>query len=175
MQIDIGSVYDGTVTGLTKFGAFVKLENGASGMVHISEVSNEYVNDISEHLSEGDTVKVKVLEINEKGKISLSIKKALPQEEQQGTRPARPARPAGGYAPRPAGNYSGGGNHTAPRSGGAQQGERSFARAPQPVNPPSAEQSFEDKLKQFLSSSEGRMADLNRNLDGTRGGGRRRR
>ena len=54
MQIDIGSVYDGTVTGLTKFGAFVKLENGVSGMVHISEVSNEYVNDISEKLSGTD-------------------------------------------------------------------------------------------------------------------------
>lgn len=81
MQIDIGSVHEGTVTGLTKFGAFVKLENGASGMVHISEVSNEYVSEISEHLSEGDKVKVKVIEINEKGKISLSIKKALPQPE----------------------------------------------------------------------------------------------
>ena len=81
MQIDIGSVYDGTVTGLTKFGAFVKLDGGATGMVHISEVSYEYVNDISEHLSEGDKVKVKVLEINEKGKASLSIKKALPKPE----------------------------------------------------------------------------------------------
>ena len=91
MQIDIGSVYDGTVTGLTKFGAFVKLENGVSGMVHISEVSNEYVNDISEHLSEGDKVKVKVLEINEKGKVSLSIKKALPQQEKP--KQQRPSKP----------------------------------------------------------------------------------
>ena len=81
MQIDIGSVYDGTVTGLTKFGAFVKLDNGATGMVHISEVASEYVSDISQHLSEGDKVKVKVLEINEKGKVSLSIKKALPEPE----------------------------------------------------------------------------------------------
>ena len=61
MQIDIGSVHEGTVTGLTKFGAFVKLENGASGMVHISEVSNDFVNEISEHLAEGDKVKVKVI------------------------------------------------------------------------------------------------------------------
>ena len=81
MQIDIGSVYDGIVTGLTKFGAFVKLEDGTTGMVHISEVSNEYVNDISEHLAEGDKVKVKVIEINEKGKASLSIKKAMPEPE----------------------------------------------------------------------------------------------
>ncbi|ERK56801.1 hypothetical protein HMPREF1545_03138, partial [Oscillibacter sp. KLE 1728] len=48
------------------------------------------------------------------------------------------------------------------------------ARAQQPL-PPSGDQSFEDKLKQFLSSSEGKMADLNRSLDGRRGGGRRRR
>ena len=90
MQIDIGSVHEGTVTGLTKFGAFVKLENGASGMVHISEVSNEYVSEISDHLAEGDKVKVKVIEINEKGKISLSIKKALPQQEKP--KPSKPKR-----------------------------------------------------------------------------------
>ena len=62
MQIDIGSIHEGVVTGLTKFGAFVKLENGTSGMVHISEVASEYVSDISQHLAEGDKVKVKVLE-----------------------------------------------------------------------------------------------------------------
>ena len=76
MQIDIGSVHEGTVTGLTKFGAFVKLENGASGMVHISEVSNDFVNEISDHLAEGDKVKVKVIEIN---------KKALPKPEKPKT------------------------------------------------------------------------------------------
>ncbi|MGN1161782.1 MAG: S1 RNA-binding domain-containing protein, partial [Candidatus Fimenecus sp.] len=59
MQIEIGSVYDGTVTGLTNFGAFVKLSDGTTGMVHISEVAAEYVSDISQHLSEGDEVKVK--------------------------------------------------------------------------------------------------------------------
>ena len=56
MQIDIGSIHEGVVTGLTKFGAFVKLENGTSGMVHISEVASEYVSDISQHLAEGDKV-----------------------------------------------------------------------------------------------------------------------
>ena len=81
MQIEIGSVYEGTVTGLTNFGAFVKLPDGTTGMVHISEVAEEYVSDISERLSPGDTVKVKVVDINEKGKVSLSIKKALPGQD----------------------------------------------------------------------------------------------
>ena len=90
MAVEIGSILEGKVTGITNFGAFVELPDKATGMVHISEVSNSFIKDIHEKLSEGDMVKVKVLEINEKGKIALSIKKALPQEEEQ-----KPKRPAG--------------------------------------------------------------------------------
>ena len=75
-MVQVGQILEGTVTGLTEFGAFVTLPDGKTGMVHISEVSNTYVNNISEHLSEGQEVRVKVIEINEKGKIALSIKKA---------------------------------------------------------------------------------------------------
>ena len=57
MQLDMDTVYEGTVTGLTNFGAFVKLDNGTTGMVHISEVAAEYVSNINEHLSEGDQLK----------------------------------------------------------------------------------------------------------------------
>ncbi|MBQ4573189.1 MAG: S1 RNA-binding domain-containing protein [Clostridia bacterium] len=141
MQIDIGSVYDGTVTGLTKFGAFVKLENGVSGMVHISEVSNEYVNDISEHLSEGDKVKVKVLEINEKGKVSLSIKKALPKEEKP--KPQKPSKPK------------------------RENKDRGWKGAPQ--QEASAPMSFEDMMAKFKAQSEDKMSDLKRSSD-KRGG-----
>lgn len=141
MQIDIGSVYDGTVTGLTKFGAFVKLENGVSGMVHISEVSNEYVNDISEKLSEGDKVKVKVLEINEKGKVSLSIKKALPKEEKP--RPQKPSKPR------------------------RDNNDRGWKGAPQHDN--SAPMSFEDMMAKFKAQSEDKMSDLKKMSD-KRGG-----
>ncbi len=141
MQIDIGSVHEGTVTGLTKFGAFVKLENGASGMVHISEVSNEFVSEISEHLSEGDKVKVKVIEINEKGKISLSIKKALPQPE----KPAKPARPK-----RENNNNNRGWKGT-------------------PQQETSAPMSFEDMMAKFKAQSEDKMSDLKRSSD-KRGG-----
>ncbi len=89
MAVEIGEVYEGTVTGLTNFGAFVKLEDGTAGMVHISEVAAEYVSDISEKLTVGDNVKVKVIDINEKGKISLSIKKALPLDAPKPQKPKR--------------------------------------------------------------------------------------
>ena len=169
MELQVGSILEGKVTTITKFGAFVALEGGKSGLVHISEIANAFVSDVHDFLQDGQQVKVMVLS-TENGKINLSIKKALPREEQP-ARPQRPARPAGGFAPRGAN----GGNSPRGTAPQGNRGERNFAQAPQNVNPPSAEQSFEDKLKQFLSSSEGKMADLNRSIDGKRGGGRRRR
>ena len=77
MQLEIGKIYDGKVTGITKFGAFVELEPGTTGMVHISEVANTFVNEIKDHLQEGQTVKVKVLTIGDDKKISLSIKQTV--------------------------------------------------------------------------------------------------
>ena len=78
MQFEVGSIIEGKVTGIKKFGAFVELPGGTTGMVHISEVSNEYINELSDHLQEGQTVKVKVLSISPEGKVALSIKKAEP-------------------------------------------------------------------------------------------------
>ena len=83
MQVEIGEILEGKVTGITKFGAFVELEEGKTGMVHISEVSNSYVEDINQFLKEGDVVKVKVINITEDGKISLSRKDALLELEQR--------------------------------------------------------------------------------------------
>lgn len=86
MQVEIGSIVEGKVTGVKKFGAFVELADGATGMVHISEVSNQFIEELSDVLSEGQTVKVKILSVSPEGKIALSMKKAEP-------RPApRPAR-----------------------------------------------------------------------------------
>ena len=143
---------EGKVTSITKFGAFVALDNGKSGLVHISEIANTFVNDVHDFLQEGQAVKVLVLS-TENGKVNLSIKRTLPKPE----RPVRGPRP-GGHPP------------AAPHA--ASQGQPA-SRAQQPL-PPSGDQAFEDKLKQFLSSSEGKMADLNRSLDGRRGGRRRR-
>lgn len=75
-MLEIGQIVEGKVTGLTGFGAFVSLPEGKSGMVHISEVSNVFVKDIKDHLTEGQDVKVKIIAISPEGKISLSIKKA---------------------------------------------------------------------------------------------------
>ncbi len=87
MAVEIGSVYEGAVTGLTKFGAFVKLSDGTVGLVHISEVANEFVSDISEKLAVGDSVKVKVIEISDSGKVSFSIKKALAEDKPKPRKP----------------------------------------------------------------------------------------
>jgi S1 RNA binding domain protein len=76
MQLEIGKITEGKVTGITKFGAFVELEPGTSGMVHISEVANRFVSDISEVLTVGQTVNVKIISVSDDGKIALSIKKA---------------------------------------------------------------------------------------------------
>ena len=75
-MLEIGSVVEGKVSGLTNFGAFVSLPDGKSGMVHISEVSSSFVKDIHEALQVGQDVKVKVIGISDEGKISLSIKRA---------------------------------------------------------------------------------------------------
>ncbi|QQZ09504.1 S1 domain-containing RNA-binding protein [Heyndrickxia vini] len=86
MSIEVGSKLQGKVTGITNFGAFVELPEGSTGLVHISEVADNYVKDINEHLKVGDEVLVKV--INEKdGKIGLSIRKAKEQAQAQTHRP----------------------------------------------------------------------------------------
>lgn len=89
MSIEVGSKVQGKVTGITNFGAFVELPDGKTGLVHISEVADNYVKDINEHLKVGDEVEVKVMNVEADGKIGLSIRKAKPQPE----RPERSARP----------------------------------------------------------------------------------
>ncbi|MBP1950471.1 S1 domain-containing RNA-binding protein [Virgibacillus litoralis] len=76
MSIEVGSKLQGKVTGITNFGAFVELGEGKTGLVHISEVADNYVKDINEHLTVGDEVTVKVINVEKDGKIGLSIKKA---------------------------------------------------------------------------------------------------
>lgn len=92
MEFGVGSIVDGKVTGITKFGAFVALPEGRSGLVHISEIAYSYVNEVSDHLKEGQEVKVKVIGIDQNNRINLSIKKV--------TEP--PPRPAGGRTGRTA-------------------------------------------------------------------------
>lgn len=73
MALVIGNIYDGKIVNVTNFGVFVDI-NGETGLVHISEVSNKYVKDIREYLKDKKDVKVKVLSVDDSGKISLSIR-----------------------------------------------------------------------------------------------------
>ncbi len=82
-DLEVGAVVDGTVSRITPYGAFLTLEGGKVGLVHISEIDRNYVRDIHEHLRESDVVKAKVIAIKEDGKIDLSIKQAEPGYEER--------------------------------------------------------------------------------------------
>lgn len=99
MQLEVGAVVEGKVTGITKFGAFVELPGGKTGMVHISEVAPTFVKEIRDFVQENQTVKVKVLAITPEGKVSLSMKRVEPAASPPvggGRRPQSAGRP-GGY------------------------------------------------------------------------------
>ena len=98
MEFAVGAVLEGKVTGITKFGAFVALEGGKSGLVHISEIANSYVSSVEDYLKVGQTVKVRVLNIGEGGKINLSIKRA----EEKPSRPTPERREDRQLSARPA-------------------------------------------------------------------------
>lgn len=84
MAVEVGSIIEGKVTAIKPFGMFVAVNETEQGLVHISQVANGFVKDINDHFSVGDTVKVKVLSIDDAGKISLSVRAALPAPEREG-------------------------------------------------------------------------------------------
>lgn len=183
MQLAIGDVLEGKVTGITKFGAFVELPEGKTGMVHISEVSTAYVEDISQYLEENQVVKVKIINITEEGKISLSIKKAMPREarppQAQGGRPAGNNNPGGNNN---RGNFSRNNNNSGPRSGqrNSRPGQRYEPR--KPFNPQQMSSyewnprtrsdggSFEDMMSKFKQTSDDKMSDLKKSRGEVRRG-----
>ena len=135
MDLVVGAVVDGKVTGIMKFGAFVSLPGGKSGLVHISEIAYSYVNEVSDFLKEGQEVKVKIIGIDENGRINLSITKAQEPPPQPPRR--KPFNNQGGSAP------------------------RSFSKAAQPA----AEPTFEDKLKQFMADSDSKISGIRQYSD----------
>ncbi len=147
MQPEVGAVLEGKVSGVTKFGAFVNLPGGKSGLVHISEIANTFVNDVAQYVSVGQTVKVKVIGING-DKINLSIKRAEETEEAPRRRSPQQPRP------------------TAPKQQQPRQQPSGQVAAP------TDDQDFEDKLKQFMKDSDSRIADNRMYAD--RGRSRRR-
>lgn len=155
MAIEVGNIFEGRVTGVKPFGAFVALPEGRVGMVHISEVSNEYVQDIAAVLHDGDTVKVQVINVAPDGKIALSIKRTQPA-------PERGPRPQGG---------NGGQRPAQPRQ---KREEKPRVWQPKP-QAPQGEMSFEDMMARYKSRSEEKIADLKRVTENHRGGYSRRR
>lgn len=89
MDLTVGSIVDGKVTGITKFGAFVEIAEGITGLVHISEVADAYVKDVNDFFKEQDMVKVKIVSIGDNGKIGLSIKQAVEKKPAPSYSPAK--------------------------------------------------------------------------------------
>ena len=144
MAIELGSIIEGKVSRIMPFGVFVALPEDKVGLLHISEASTTYIENINDHFKIGDVVKVKVIKIDDSGKISLSVKKAVEKkkENKKVTREKsnEPIRPAD-----------------------IDWGRRN-----------DEELSFEDKLSKFKQDSDERMLDLKRSNDSKRSGGYRR-
>lgn len=145
MQLEVGAIVEGKVTGITSFGAFVDLEGGKTGMVHISEVAPVFVSDINNHIHIGEKVTVKILGISPEGKISLSIKRALPPDAAAAPGSPPPPRPPRREAPPP--------------------------RTWQPKPQPTGEQSFEEMMSRFKQQSDEKISELKRSVESKRGSG----
>ena len=137
MELTVGAICEGKIKSITNFGAFVSLPENNSGLIHISEVANTYVSDIREHLTEGQDVKVVVISIEGK-KINLSMKRLETKPQQE----ARSFQKRDSGAPRPV------------RS----------APTPPPA-PKTADQLFEEKLKQFMTESDSKISSIKQYSD----------
>ena len=156
----MGAVLEGKVKSITNFGAFIALPENKTGMVHISEIANAYVSDIRQHLTEGQDVKVMVINLDG-GKVNLSIKRLEPKPQA----PARPNFRREGGEGRP--ERSDRGNFR--RENNAPQQQRTApVRAAAPVPPPApktADQLFEEKLKAFMSESDSKISGIRQYSD----------
>ena len=154
MELTVGAILEGKVKTITKFGAFVELPENKTGMVHISEITHTFVNDIHEHLTEGQDVKVMVIGL-ENGKINLSIRRTQ----------APPQRPHFDRGDR-------GGFERKPRQDRPNQDRpRQQTYSPQPAE--KAPQSFDDMLKQFMADSDSKISGLKQYADRSRPRNRR--
>ena len=146
MSVEIGSIIDGKISGIMPFGAFVSLAGNKTGLVHISEIASTYISDINEVYKVGDSVKVKVIKIDEKGKISLSIKQAAETKKAQ-KREKAPQKPE--------------------KSGPVRPADIDWSIKDDNL-------SFEDKLSKFKQDSDERMLALKRSNESKRSGGYKR-
>lgn len=155
MQLEEGKIVSGKVTGITNFGAFVELEDGVTGLVHISEISTSYVKDINDHVKVGDTVDVMILPADKKGKVGLSIKQVMQQ------RGVAPEKPRAERKPKSAPRLPETDLHAKPA-------EFDWFKKDE------GDLSFEDKLNKFKQASDEKMHDIKRNMESKRGSGKSR-
>ena len=148
MALSVGSIVNGKITGITNFGAFVELEDGSRGMIHISEISRSYVEDIKSVLKMGQAVTVKVISVSDDGKVALSLKqlekaedgKKPPKNNRRQQRQSEPGKPRKKYEPAPPVTSPGDFEWQSASAGG----------------------SFEDMMSKFKRTSEDKMSDLKR-------------
>ncbi|MBR1728658.1 MAG: S1 RNA-binding domain-containing protein [Selenomonadaceae bacterium] len=145
MVIEVGSVVEGVVSRITNFGAFVDIEGGKNGLIHISEISDVYVRDVHDFLAEGDKIQAKVINIDERGKIALSIKQAKTKPQNSEEESLQPK------------------NKFSRNDRINRNEDRKPANKPLPA-------SFEDKLSKFMKESDEKLADWKRKTDSKRGG-----
>ena len=159
MDLTVGTIVDGKVKSITKFGAFISLPGNRTGMVHISEIAHAYVSDIHEYLTEGQDVKVMVISVDPAGKINLSIKRTQEQPRPSNDHGSRPFQP----------------NNRSRQPSDRPREARSDRPRPDTFRPahPKEPQSFDDMLKQFMQDSDSKISSLKQYSD-HRSRGRRR-
>lgn len=143
-KVQVGNIVEGKVLRIKPFGAIVSLGDKVQGLVHISQIANNFVQDINEHIAVGDVVKVKVLSVDEaSNKISLSIREALPST----TKNTKPSNFEKKFRTKEhKSNYE----------------NRTIRPADDYFKPQSAPSDFEDKMKDWLKQSNERQAGLNK-------------
>ena len=147
MSLSVGNIVNGKITGITNFGAFVETEDGSKGMIHISEVSRAYVEDIKTVLKIGQAVTVKVISVSDDGRIALSLKQ-LEKADDSNKKPAQKNRPRQSQPPKQRKKYEPAPPVTSPGDFEWQSASNSG--------------SFEDMMSKFKRTSEDKMSDLKR-------------
>ncbi len=177
MPVELGQVVDGIVTGITDFGAFIQLPDGKTGLCHISEIADEYVKSVKDYLKDKQTVKVKVIEINGKGKVSLSIRKANENSEKKAedskkmsssngirqSNPAQSSRPSSSTSRPPSTSRP-----SRPSSTSRPSRPSSTSRPTRTSKPGGG---FEDMLTDYLKDSDEKLKDFKKNINKRRGNG----
>ena len=153
MEITVGAILEGTIKSITKFGAFVALPGGRSGLCHISEIAHSYVSDVRDFLTEGQEVKVKIVGIDDAGRINLSIKKATPPPPRSQNNGSRDRQPRAAAPSSRSGEWTGTVARPAVNLNREPRAALAADQTPGPAD-------FEARLKQFMQASDSKLSDL---------------